>query len=197
MEGQVSNEGPASKCIGPSKFETKGPLQRGPSKASEERDEEGLSKVAHPRMIVGSISSCNTGESEVDARGPLPLIATAQLSPISAMVQRIGGVTLKRAATDPSSPEPIKRRRLFGEGSPIPTEEGSLPRGKKSVRNTKKDLRRNNRGGRTRNVDQPRVEEVDFPIEWTLKIEGQKAGEDDPMVKAVSGGCTATATEEK
>lgn len=64
---------------------------------------------------------------------PLFLGPEAHLSPISAVAQRIGAFSLKRAAEEPGSPEPIKRRRLFTDASSLSTPQ-VLCKGKKVLK---------------------------------------------------------------
>lgn len=138
----------------------------------------------------GDVGQKPTGMGPISLHGPL-----VQLSPVSAVAQRIGDVTLKRAAEEPESPEPIKKRRLFVE-VPNNCERSSSPvTGSKSVKDLKKGIRRRSK---TKPIGAPPlIGEVDFPCEWKIRREvgGAEKDEGSRGKSVVSSGCTTIATK--
>lgn len=121
------------------------------------------------------------------------------LSPISEMAQRIGGVTLKRQATDPASPTQPKKRRLFEEGSSdlnqmTPSKSTST---KKSVRKTKRDIRGQMGPRREVVCTSPDQVEIDFPSEWLTPSEQNRHSSGHATENGGFGGCPPTATNDQ
>lgn len=119
------------------------------------------------------------------------------LTPISDMSKKMNEVSLKRQAHDPLSPGPLKKRRLFEEGSGMQPRTGparTLGR-KKSCRGVKKELRART-GGEAPQASQEQAGEINFPVEWlntgqTSTINGETKETPEGL-----GGCPSTAPNE-
>lgn len=139
-------------------------------------------------------SLCSVTRPSALAVGPK---LEAQLSPFSDMARKLGDVSLKRMAEEPDSPEPRKKRRLFPEDfQGEANTPGSISTKKGNVRRVKKELRGRGRKKVSGDLECLGVE-IDFPVEWTTRSEGQRVAEEQGVTQGVLGGCTATATKDQ
>lgn len=125
--------------------------------------------------------------------GPIP-----QLSPISAMSNRMGEVTLKRTASEPDSPKPAKKRCLFVEEEQVEPIEESVSGlvGRKSVKEVKKSMRGKARKKHRELLPVSLAAEIDFPQEWVVAGSQEAKGMAETQDAERLSGCPPTATKE-